>query len=508
METEAARAVWRSWVPAASLATLASLALLGLFWPTAWSMVETWWRSETFTHGFLILPITLWLIWHRRDQLAAVVPGFSRLGFCAFLTAALVWLAGYVADVLVVAQFGFAGMLAGSAWATLGNQAARQLIFALGFLFFAVPVGGALVPPLMEMTASLTVSLLRLSGIPVYQEGLLFTIPSGSWSVVEACSGIRYVIASVTLGVLYAYLAYQSRWRRLLFILASALVPILANGLRAYVIVMIGHLSDMKLAAGVDHLIYGWIFFGVIMLIVFSLGAIWREPAAPAPAPAAAVAIAARQQSVFVGAVAVVITAVLLRVGAAQIASHESMLRAPTILPSSIGEWSQVADRPWDWSPSLLPAELRAEVNYRRGTLVLTVDISHFVQQRQNREVINSENKVAAEKGAPWRVTGQRSDTFGTAEGELETDRFTLRGPQPLAVWRWYRIGARYTANPYLAKLYQAVDRLTLNRTDGAIVMLAAPIDAFGKPPEAEVREFMLGFLPRLSAALDASVGE
>lgn len=496
------------WHLAAALAVLAILAVLALFWPTAWSMVDTWHRSETFTHGFLIVPITLWLVWHRRQHVAAVVPTFSWLGLAAFAASALGWLAGHVADALVVAQFGLVGMIVGAVWTTLGNQAARQLVFALGFLFFAVPVGEALVPPLMEFTASFTVGLLRLTGIPVYREGLFFSIPSGNWSVVEACSGIRYVIASVTLGVLYAYLAYQSRWRRLAFIAASALVPVLANGLRAYIIVMIGHLSDMKLATGVDHLIYGWVFFGVVMLMLFSIGAIWREPEVAAPAPAGSAALAARRAGVAFGTALVIAAAVLLRLGADRIAEHQSVVRSPTALPATIGEWAQVAERPWTWSASLLPAELGAATAYRRGPLTLTLDVAHYVQQRQDAEVINWQNQIVPGTDSPWRVIGQDKDRLETAEGPVDADVFRLRGPQPLAVWRWYRIGSRYTNNPYLAKLYQSLDRLTLNRTDGAIILVAAPLDDRDQPPDADVRAFVRDLVPAISAALDASVGE
>jgi exosortase A len=496
------------WARAATLAVLASLVTLGLFWPTAWSMVEIWSRSDTFAHGFLILPITLWLVWHRRPHLAAVVPAFSWLGFAAFFVAALVWLAGDVADALVVAQFGLVGMLVGGVWAILGSQAARELVFALGFLFFAVPVGEALVPPLMDFTASFTVGLLRLTGIPVYREGLFFSLPSGNWSVIEACSGIRYVIASVTLGVLYAYLAYQSTWRRIVFILVSALVPVLANGLRAYSIVMIAHFSDMKLATGIDHLIWGWLFFGIVMLIIFSIGAIWREPETAPPAPAMEPAIAAHRTGVTLGAIAVVAAVIVLRLGSDQIAAHQSLVRAPTALPSALGDWVQVDHRPWTWSPMFLPAELGAAVTYRKGDTVLTVDVAHFVRQRQGAEAINTQNRLAPSKGSPWRVYDRGSQRFATAEGDLVTDAFWLRGPQSLAVWRWYRIGSRHTTNPYLAKLYQALDRLTLDRSDGAVVLVTAPLDARDQPPEAEVRAFLRDFVPALSAALDASVGE
>ena len=159
-----------------------------------------------------------------------------------------------------------------------GRRVARALAFPLGFLLLGVPVGEALIPPLMDWTADFTVTALRLSGIPVYREGTFFTIPSGQWSVVEGCSGLRYLIASITVGALFAYLSYQKLWKRLLFVALSVIVPIIANGMRAYMIVMIAHLSDMKLALGIDHLIYGWLFFGLVMLLLFWIGSFWRDP--------------------------------------------------------------------------------------------------------------------------------------------------------------------------------------------------------------------------------------
>jgi exosortase/archaeosortase family protein len=161
--------------------------------------------------------------------------------------------------------------------AVLGWTVARRIAFPLFFLLFAVPFGDFTQPKLMEWTAHATVFGLRLTGVPVFSEGQNLVIPSGSWSVVEACSGVRYLIASVTVGTLFAYLTYSSLKRRLLFVGVSIIVPIIANWLRAYMIVMLGHLSGNRLAVGVDHLIYGWVFFGVVILAMFWIGARWRE---------------------------------------------------------------------------------------------------------------------------------------------------------------------------------------------------------------------------------------
>ncbi len=84
-------------------------------------------------------------------------------------------------------------------------------------------------PPMMEFTATSTVLVDPATGIPVYREGLYFTCPRAAGQVVEACSGVRYIIASYTLGVLYAYLTYRSLWRRVPVCAGLRLVPVLAN---------------------------------------------------------------------------------------------------------------------------------------------------------------------------------------------------------------------------------------------------------------------------------------
>jgi exosortase A len=231
-------------------------------------------------------PITLWLIWRKRASLAVT-------GTHPQLLSALLLLAG--AGFRLAARRTGGGQCAVAVCADLHSDfhraggarlaVARCIAFPLCFLLFAVPFGDFTQPKLMEWTAHFTVLGLRLTGIPVYSEGQHLIIPTGSWSVVEACSGVRYLIASVTVGTLFAYLTYHSLARRLTFVAISILVPIVANWGRAYMIVMLGHLSGNKLAVGVDHLIYGWVFFGIVIMAMFWIGARWREDELPQPQP-------------------------------------------------------------------------------------------------------------------------------------------------------------------------------------------------------------------------------
>ena len=125
----------------------------------------------------------------------------------------------------------------------------------------------------MMATATLvTVSALRLSGVPVFREGNHFVIPSGSWSVVEACSGIKFLTASLMIGTVYAWVMYRSLGRRVAFVLASIAIPFVANWLRAYLTVLIAHVTNNRWMLGIDHLLFGWFLFGGILLGLFWLG--------------------------------------------------------------------------------------------------------------------------------------------------------------------------------------------------------------------------------------------
>jgi len=267
----------RAWKTQGALLAVLLLALLVVYYSTFASMVEIWWRSETYAHGFVILPICLWLIWRIRDRILATEPQANFLGIPILIGLGFIWLLASYIGVLAIQQLAVVMMIPVIIFTLLGWQTTSVMLFPLAFLLLSVPLGEELTPYLINFTADFTVSMIQLVGIPIFREGSYFQLPSGSWSVVSACSGVRYLIASLTLGVLYAYLNYRGMLKRILFVIAALIVPIFANGFRAFMIVMIGHFSDMKLATGVDHIIYGWIFFGIVVAIMFYIGSFWRD---------------------------------------------------------------------------------------------------------------------------------------------------------------------------------------------------------------------------------------
>jgi exosortase A len=497
----------------AGAVTIAALVwLMGWYGDTVASMTAIWRRSETFAHGFLILPVSAWLVWRKRRELSAIpltpnLSGAAWLGCLGF-----VWLLARLAEVLVVQQLALVAMVAGVVLTLLGRQVLLTLAFPLGFLFFAVPIGEGLIPPMMEFTADFTVWALRLTGIAVYREGTFFSIPSGDWSIVEGCSGLRYLIASFAGGCLYAYLTYRSWVRRCVFIAAAIVVPIIANWLRAYIIVMLGHLSGMRLALGVDHLIYGWAFFGLVMMGMLWVGSFWREsddnPAGARVALPTPVDDAPQGRLLIAVLLAVVATG-----GWPLYAAHlETRVRvAPAVrlqVPVERNGWQVDPEPLTDWRPRFKGTDASVFQVYRRGDQRVVLYLGLYRQQRQGAELINSQNIMVVQKHPVWSNVGEgrRSEQLGRYEVPVRETRLRS-AKQRLLIWDWLYIDGRHLSNPYLGKLLLAAEKLVGSPDDGVAIIVATPTEEHTTQAEAALQAFVQDMLPAVEASLNDSAG-
>jgi len=504
---------WRRAIPPFALLWLAVLAL---YWQTAAGMAAIWSRSDTFAHAYLVPPIALWLIWRKRDQLATLTPRSAPWMLLLMAAVGLAWLLAELVAVNAATQVALVAMLVLAVPTVFGLQVTRVLLFPLAFAFFAVPVGEFAMPMLMQGTADFTVAALRASGVPVYREGLRFVIPSGSWSVVEACSGVRYLIASFMVGSLFAYLNYRSAKRRWIFVGVSLLVPIVANWLRAYMIVMLGHLSDNRIATGADHLVYGWLFFGVIITALFIIGARWAEPpeepaTAAAAAPAASSAPLPGWLAPALAAIVVAAPAIGLRlVDSVAGTSPGFRIELPD---SAAGAWQAAANPPAAWSPSFENPSASAHRSYvdAAGHLV-GVQLQYYRQQNTERKLISSTNVVVRADDHQWNPLSSSTRNIPTASGSLTVREFQLLSAdassqsnrQRLRVWQMYWINGFWTTSDLQAKLKGAWDRLRGEGDDAAAVMLYAR-DGEGDAADQALSAFVQANRDWLEARLAAA---
>jgi len=500
---------WRT-----ALATLVvSLGWIGAWYAsTLMVMVRTWANSETFAHGFVVAPIALWLVWRLRSDVAVLQPRPDWRALPLIALAGAVWLGAKLGAVNVLAQMALISMLIATVFAVLGPAVTRALLFPLGFLFFCVPVGDFLLPTLMEHTANFTVAALRATGVPVYREGLQLVIPTGRWSIVEACSGVRYLIASLMVGTLFAYLNYRSLWRRWVFVGVSIVVPIVANWIRAYMIVMLGHLTNNRLAVGVDHVIYGWVFFGIVMLLMFWIGSKWREypPAdqtTPPPVPAASATTAARPTRFVAAAAALMAVTIVwpladLRADAALSTQPVSIALGPISGWDAASGAGSTSQRP-AFEPRFELPSATIHQHFERGRTDVGLFVAYYRDQRFDRKLVSSENRLVVSLDPVWNVvrTGSVDVTIEGREHAVPTTALQTRDGKLLVALQFYWIDGAVTSSDAVAKASMAWARLRGRGDDSAAIVVYAHASTIADA-QAELQAFVRDAWPSIATAL------
>ena len=332
----------------------------------------------------------------------------------------------------------------------------------------------------------------------------------------RACSGVRYLISSFMVGTLYAYLMYRSNRRRIVFMGVSLVVPLLANWVRAYLIVLLGHLSSNRLATGVDHLIYGWLFFGLVIFLLFAAGLRWSEPPAVAADDAAVAELdaGARPRT---GAM-LAVTAMLILVAAMPawfmrgLAHRESTAVPMLVAPTALGAgWAVVAaDADAAWKPRLDNPSALVDVTYRKdGLPPVGVVMAYYRQQDGLRKLSDADALLAHSEDKRWsRVAdGRRHLAIGSQSIDLRTaelhrrDQLGSGGEGSVAAWQVYWVGGRFTGSDALAKARVAVDRL-LGRGDDAAEIVLSVSDSSPETADRALRAFVEDNLEALDAVL------
>jgi len=389
-------------------------------------------------------------------------------------------------------QFMVAAMIPASIWAIGGTALVRALAFPLGFLFFAVPIGEFMVPALQDWTADFAIAALRLSGIPVLREGLNFSIPTGRWSVVEECSGINYLIASITVGTLYAYLTYRSLSRRLVLIGLFAVVPLISNGIRAYLIVLIAHLSANRFATGVDHIWLGWFLFGGVMLLVFWITSFWHEKKIeqpPAP-PFRPISARAGDAQIVVALAAALVLIAIWRPAAALL-ENRSPNTAVELAIQGAGGWERVPSPLIEWEPEYVRPTAALSSVFNKGRDSVGLKILYYRNQGEERKLITSANQLVKSQNKSWRVvaSGRSDEELAGRTLPVKTTVFT-NGLDQIVAWHWYWVSGRFTSSEMAAKIHLALSRLRGHGDDSALVVIYARSDGSGGSQEPALADF------------------
>jgi exosortase A len=475
------------------LALAAAVAgILILFHRDAAHMVSIWWTSSTFNHVLLVPPIVAWLVWQRRVELALLRPSIWWPALALVGAGAVGWLLGESAGVALARHAGLVLMLQGLAVACLGPAVSRGLAFPLFYLLFLIPAGEELVPVLQTVTAKISMVLLGWSGVPANLEGVFITTPTGYFEVAEACAGAKFLIAMVAYGALVANVCYRSWTRRGLFMLAAIVIPILANGVRAFGTIYIAHRTSIEFAVGVDHVVYGWFFFALVIALIMAagwrffdrrVGDPWFDPARlqsprtgarPGPVAAAAVALGA-----------------LPLVWASAVSASGTAPAPRAIAFPELPGWQRVRpDGGRPWQPHFGGADIVRMARYRdRHGREVDLAVAVFARQAEGRELVgHGQGAVGPGSGWAWTATAPAPPN-GRAE-LLASHRMTRE------VVSFYRVGDTLSGSAMAVKLETMRTRLFGGPQRAVAVLVSSEAPGAGLSARPAIDDFLAALGP------------
>jgi len=446
------------WVLATTTFAIAVLLLLVCYWQTLQSLVWVWAHDGTYQYAFLIFPLSLWAAFNLRHQLRANPPVPSAWGLAAVAVLVGIWYVGHSLDINLAQHFAFVALFPCLVLAFWGWRALWLLKFPLGYLVvFAVPWGNALVGPLQDITAHFAVRALELTGTPVLLNGREIMTPSATWMVADACSGVKFFIACSALGCLYAYLMYRRWWKRVAFVALAAVVPIIANGFRVYFTVLIGDTWGMKYATGTDHLIFGWQFFGTVLILLLLAGWFFRDRlVAPEDRYANDDKPTTLRTVVWPVAIALLIAGPVLAAGFAQSDASPDTLH---VIAPTLAGWSGPRAPTDGWRPDFKGAAGQVQAEYRSIGGGYVIGLFHAIytgKPRRGHTLITYGNDVYDPAQAHILASAARHVDFANGMDVTVRELRLAEATGPRLVWYWYCVDRRCTASPVLTKLLQA----------------------------------------------------
>jgi len=491
---------WRTHL--AALGGVAAAILL-LFRRDAGEVAAIWWTSATFNHCLLIPPIIAWLVWQRLPQLKELAPAAWWPGLALVGAGALGWLLGDAGGIDVARHLGLLFMLQGAVVACLGKAVSRGLAFPLFYALFLVPVGEEIVPAMQTLTAGIASVLLALSAVPAHIEGIFITTPSGYFEVAEACAGVRFLIAMLAFGALVANLCYRSWRRRAAFMAVAVIVPIFANGIRAWGTIYIAETTSLNFAESFDHVVYGGIFFAIVIALI--LGAGWRffDRGVNAPWFDPRKLQDGRPRGArldLVAAACLGLVALPLAWTAAVSAAGVREIPARFAWPQVSG-WQRVpAAAGIPWQPHYAGADRLAIAHYRdaRGRTV-DLAIAVFAHQEEGRELVGFGQGAVVPEGR-WAWT---SDAPAPTDGRAE--RIASHGVAREVV-SFYRVGNVLTGSRMGVKLETMKVRLAGGPQRAVAVLVSAQAPAAETSARPAIDDFLRALGP-VSPLADRAAG-
>ncbi len=249
--------------------------------PVFKDLIYDWYINDNYSHGFLVVPISIFLLYRKRNELTFPAP-VCKFGLLMIAAGSLGFIFGVAASEYFTTRFALVLIITGLSLYYLGASNFRKVWFAFFFLIFMIPIpaiiyhSGTL--PMQLFATKATHYFLGIIGVPCVRQGNILYLPEYTLEVAEACSGLRSLATLMALGALYGHLTLPGKVRPLILFASTIPIAIVTNIIRLLFTAVGAYAISTKLAEDFLHELSGMIVFFTAMIMMFILGAILKWP--------------------------------------------------------------------------------------------------------------------------------------------------------------------------------------------------------------------------------------
>ena len=497
--------------------------LAGIYYSSYSWLIQKDWSREDYNYCYLIPLVVLYLIWEKKDELAAEPAAPSWGGILFLVPGILLFWVGELAGELYSLYLSSWLVAVGVLWLHIGWRKLKIISFALFMALTMFPPPYFLTTKisfgLKLISSQLGVSLLHFYGMSAFREGNVIDLGFTQLQVVDACSGLRFLFPLLVMGILLAYFYRAALWKRLVLVFSTVPLTIVTNSLRIALTGIIYKHWGVAAAEGFFHGFSGWLIFmftlGVLLAEIWVLRRIapgptesfFGRPGSEAQQEHAAVIPSSDTRvTAFHAPPQFIVAAVLLvlTLGIYQIVDFREKIpssRPFSEFPLAVGTW--------EGTRQAMGQEFLEELDLSDYTIIDYTDngkqpvnfyVAYYASQRRG-ESIHSPETCLPGSGWIFQQAGNASLTLPDGRTMMVNRAIMEKSGTQQISYFWFPARGRILTNAWEMKIYTFWDALTRQRTDGALVRVITPVLSGEKPEEAEER--LQGFVRDVQPILD-----
>ncbi len=260
--------------------SLLGIVIIALCYSILTKWLSDLWHDDNYSHGLLIPFLSLYFVRQRWSVIKEVICRIYFPAMALILAALSLFILGHVGSEFFTQRLSFILLLYGCVFFLGGKALEKQLRLPILILFFAVPLPyilyNSVAFPLKLLASRLAVTLIALTGRPVFADGNVIHLTNTTLEVVDACSGIRSLMTLFTLAFFLSYFFADRFWKRTLIFLITLPVTIAANAVRVSATAVLASYNPAW-GEGFRHELTGWLVFCLSFAILAGITFLLRS---------------------------------------------------------------------------------------------------------------------------------------------------------------------------------------------------------------------------------------